>query len=75
LLCVVIDAQLALNPAPRDEIRLREEQFALAKQIEEEVRKKIEIGAAAPGDELLPRYRRLTAECDLLRVKHQVNAR
>jgi hypothetical protein len=70
---LVIEAQLALTGAPQEEIPLREQQVALAAQMEQEVRKKVEVGAAAPSDELLPRYWRLTAECDLLKAKRRLN--
>ena len=63
----VIEAQLALASAPQEEIPLREQQVALAKQAEEQMKKKIKVGTAAPLDELLTRYERLTAECDLFK--------
>ena len=70
---LVIEAQLALTRTPQVEIPLREQQVALATQMEQEVRKRMEVGAAAPSDELSVRYCRLTAECDLLKAKRRLN--
>jgi len=69
----VIEAQLALAGSPQEEITLREQQVAFAKQAEEQMKKKIEVGAASPMDALLAQYERLTAECDLLKAKRRLN--
>jgi len=75
VLTVLVKAQSALAVTPQEQIPLLERQVTLAKQLEQEVRKKIQVGAAAPSDELPVRYRRLTAECDLVKAKNRLNAK
>ncbi len=74
-LSLVVKAQTALTTKAQDEVPLREQQLGLAREIEQEVRKKIEVGAAPPSDELQARFRRLTAECDLLKAKRRLNTK
>ena len=65
----VLDAELALSTTADGRVTALTKHVELMRQFEQDAARRVEQGVLPVGDDETPRYWRLTAEVDLLRLK------
>jgi hypothetical protein len=66
---MVVDAEVELAQTPEQVIAARESQLKIAKQWEDETKRRVQVGSLPSGDQNMARYWRSTAEIELARAK------
>jgi hypothetical protein len=70
----VLEAELALNPTTEGRVAALTKHVDVMRQFEEEALKRVERGILPMGEDETPRYWRLSAEIELLRLKRTAKA-